>query len=298
VNHRKTGFTIVELLTVVAIIATLVAVLVPALNTVRRIAKEAKQKAQLATIELALETFKNDYGDYPPSSWWAPPPAPTGPQDYCGAQKLTEALVGWDLRGFHPDSDFRADGHNDGGVYIYDPDNAVFLEQRKDPYLELATANVFRLGTSGAGRLDGLFDFSGAGCPLEEDTFVICDVFGVKPVLTAGMSRPVKAGAPILYYKANTSSKNIDDVVYENRIYNFRDNYPIVALRRLADWNKPFSNRMVHRLENVTQFYEYIRDPKVPGDRAWPYRPNSYILISAGADGLYGTNDDIRNFGN
>jgi prepilin-type N-terminal cleavage/methylation domain-containing protein len=298
VKCKKSAFTMVELLTVIAIIATLVAILVPALNTVRRIAKEAKQKAQITTIELALETFKNDYGDYPPSSWWAPPPAPTGRQDYCGAQKLTEALVGWDLRGFHPDSDFRADGQNDEGVYIYDPDNAVFLEQRKDPYLELSSENIFRLGTSGAGRLDGLFDFSGTGCPLEQNTFVICDVFGVKPVLTAGMSRPVKAGAPILYYKANTSSKNIDDAVYENRIYNFRDNYPIVALRRLGDWNKDFSNRMVHRLENVTQFYEYIRDPKVPGDRAWPYRPDSYILISAGADGLYGTNDDIRNFGN
>ena len=30
----------------------------------------------------------------------------------------------------------------------------------------------------------------------------------------------------------------------------------------------------------------------------WPYRPDSYILISAGADGLYGTGDDITNFGN
>ena len=296
---KKSAFTMVEILTVIAIIATLVAILVPALNTVRRIAKEAKQKAQITTIELALETFKNDYGDYPPSSWWAPPPAPTGRQDYCGAQKLTEALVGWDLRGFHPDSDFRADGQNDEGVYIYDPDNAVFLEQRKDPYLELASENIFRFGTSGAGRLDGLFDYStlGTACPLERNTFVICDVFGVKPVLAAGMSRPVKAGAPILYYKANTSSKNIDDAVYENRIYNFRDNYPILALRRLGDWNRSFQSRLVHKLENVTQFYEYIKDPKVSG-RAWPYRPDSYILISAGADGLYGTSDDIRNFGN
>jgi hypothetical protein len=31
--------------------------------------------------------------------------------------------------------------------------------------------------------------------------------------------------------------------------------------------------------------------------RPWPYRSDSYLLISAGADGLYGTDDDIRNFG-
>ncbi len=42
-------------------------------------------------------------------------------------------------------------------------------------------------------------------------------------------------------------------------------------------------------------FYDYIRDPKIAA-RPWPYRPDSYILISAGADGLYGTGDDIRNF--
>ncbi|OHB61175.1 MAG: hypothetical protein A2167_04930 [Planctomycetes bacterium RBG_13_46_10] len=298
-RSRGTGFTLVELLTVLFIIGALVGILIPALNTVRRIAKEAKQKAQLTTIEMALEAFKNDYGDYPPSDWWAPPPASTGPQDYCGAQKLSEALVGWDLRGFHPDSDFRATGRNDKGVYIYDPDNAVFLDQRKGPYLELATANIYRLGASGRGMLDGLFDYStlGTTCPLAPNTYVLCDVFGVKPVYTAGVSRPVKAGAPILYYRANTSSKNLDAAAYENRIYNFRDNYPILTLRRLADWNKAFQFRMMHRLEDFQQFYEYIRDPKVSG-RAWPYRPDSYILISAGADGLYGTSDDIRNFGN
>ncbi len=289
-----TGFTIVELLTVIAIIAALVAILLPALNTVRRIARETKQKAQFATMELALEAFKNDYGDYPPSDWFNPPTF-----DYCGAQKLTEALVGWDLRGFHPDSNFRANGRNDKGLFIYDTNNVVFLDQRKDPYLELASANTFRFGTSGPGRLDGLFDYSTltSTCLLAPDTFVLCDVFGAKTVITPGRSRPVEAGSPVLYYRANTSSKNIDAPAYENRIYNFRDNYPILALRRLADWQKPFQYRLIHRIEDFQQFYEYISDPKVSG-RAWPYRPYSYILISAGADGLYGTSDDIRNFGN
>jgi len=299
VNHRKTGFTIVELLTVIAIIATLVALLVPALNSVRRVARQAKQKAQFTTIELALEAFKNDYGDYPPSDWWAPPPATTGRRDYCGAQKLTEALLGWDLRGFHPESDFRADGRDDEGTFIYDPCVPAFFEQRRDPYLELATADTFRLGTSRAGRLDGLFDYStlASRSQLAPNTFVLCDVFGVKPVLIPGRSRPVNAGAPILYYRANTSSKNIDATAFEDRIYNFRDNFPIVSMRRLADWQKPFQYRMQHKIETFEQFYEYVRDPKIEG-RPWPYRPDSYLLISAGADGLYGTSDDIRNFGN
>lgn len=113
------GFTIVELLTVLAIIAMLVGLLVPALNLVRNIAKETKQKAQLTTIGLALTAFRNDDGDYPRSDWPVPP---ASPGDYCGAQKLAEALLGWDLLGFHPKSAWRADGLDaGGGPMTYDP---------------------------------------------------------------------------------------------------------------------------------------------------------------------------------
>ncbi len=49
------------------------------------------------------------------------------------------------------------------------------------------------------------------------------------------------------------------------------------------------------RLNDYEKFYEFIRDKKLE-TRDWPYRPDSYILISAGADGVYGTADDITNF--
>ena len=98
---KKSGFTLVELLTTVSIIALLVGILIPSLNLVRTIARETRQNAQFTTIELALTAFKNDDGDYPPSDWPLPPP----PNDtYGGAQKLTEALLGLDLMGFHPKS--------------------------------------------------------------------------------------------------------------------------------------------------------------------------------------------------
>ena len=104
-----TGFTFVEILIVLGIIAILVALLIPALAAVRNMAKETQQKAQLATIEMGLTAFKNDYGDYPPSDWTLNG-APAMNGDYCGAQKLAEALVGWDLMGFHTNSAWRADG--------------------------------------------------------------------------------------------------------------------------------------------------------------------------------------------
>ena len=122
-RRRESGFTIVEMLTVVGILALLVGLLIPALTAVKKSAKETKQKAQLTTIELALVTFKNDYGDYPASDWTYPVAGSS--EGYCGAQKLSEALVGWDLLGFHPKSGWRADGLDEfgsampSGLYIY-----------------------------------------------------------------------------------------------------------------------------------------------------------------------------------
>jgi len=263
----------VELLAALGIVALLIGLLIPALSMVRRTAKETKQKAQFATIDMALLAFKNDYGDYPRSDWLLPP-APGS--DYCGAQKLTEALLGWDLLGFHPKSDFRSNGYNDDRVFIYNVDNPVFFDQRRGPYLELASANAFRLGN--------IFNNTG---PLAPNTFVLCDVFGAEKITLAN-GKTVRAGAPILYYRANTSAKTIRE------IYNAQDNDALVMMKQQADGK-------IHLLaDSSTQyqyFYDYITDPKISA-RPWPYRPDSYILISAGVDGLYGTGDDIRNFGN
>ncbi len=277
-KRKKIGFTAIELLTVLAIVALLTGLLLPALSMVRRVARETKQKAQFAAIELALTVFKNDYGDYPPSDWLLPP-APHS--DYCGAQKLAEALMGWDLLGFHPKSNFRSNGYNDDGLFIYDANNPVFFDQRKGPYLELATISAFRLGNISI-RKPGLFYNT---APLAPDTFVLCDVFGTKKTTLAN-GKTVSAGAPILYYRANTSGKAIRE------IYDASDNDALVLVKQQAD-------RREHPLSWPANrfgfFYDYIREPKIAA-RPWPYRPDSYILISAGADGLYGTGDDIRNF--
>ena len=100
----------IEIMVVVGIIAILIGLLIPAVHTVQKMAKETKQKAQFTAIELGLAAFKSDYGDYPPSFWFDPAAAGTALQNYCGAQKLAEAMVGWDLMGFHPNSAWRADG--------------------------------------------------------------------------------------------------------------------------------------------------------------------------------------------
>jgi type II secretory pathway pseudopilin PulG len=307
---RSTAFTLLELLAVLGIIAILVALLVPALTAVKKMAKETQQKAQLTTIEMGLTAFKNDYGDYPPSHGYD---SSGNDYDYCGAQTLAETLVGWDLLGFHPKSAWRADGKNEDGtdmVYLdgseSEAEREANLKERRGPYLELATANVFRLGNSSGSAEDGLFD---SITPVE-NTYVICDVFTVRIIAIGSGSavKTVKAGTPILYYKANTSSKIFDpDSTSEDQIYNLYDNFSFI---RLGSVTADGSSGKAHPLggDSGRNLYKFdygesnvygIRDSKITTltlPDGWPHRPDSYILISAGADGLYGTSDDIRNF--
>jgi len=283
VKRKKKGFTLVELLTVLAIIALLTGLLIPAMNMVRRVARETKQKAQLTTIALGLTAFKNDYGDYPPSD--CPATGPVGTR-YGGAQKLAEALLGWDLMGFHPDSAWRANGRDvSDSFFVYDAADVANLEERKSHYIELQTANAFALKDL----------FAATEGTVKGDTFVLCDAFGVKKLKVAG--KMVKAGTPILYYRANTSSKTIDytSYAYSELIYNYEDNIDLIGLGTVAD------NGVLHEnFDEDTEFYDFdseggIKDSKITND--WPHRPDSYILISAGENGLYGDKDDIRNFG-
>lgn len=62
---RRTGFSLMELLLVIAIIATLAALLVPIIGIVRKKAKDVKAETQIASIKAALSQFKDVNGVFP-----------------------------------------------------------------------------------------------------------------------------------------------------------------------------------------------------------------------------------------
>ncbi len=306
-NNRK-AFTIVELLMSITIIALLLGILLPAVTTVRTKAKETIQKGQFATIDMALEAFKQDYGDYPPSNWQD---GASNTIVYCGAEKLTEALLGWDLAGFDPNSAWRRDGWDAlGGIGSYDPcraDGIRTLTERKGPYIDVAKTSVFRLGTTSSTTNDGLYN--SATNPYfvffdsKQPNYVICDVFSVKKLtipISGGQTKIVTAGTPILYYKADTSSRALTCIPQNapKSMYKYTDNQALLSLGILPNAST------AHNLwkNNGAYFCDpkyKIADQRVPAlqtGELWPNRPDTYILISAGADHEFGTNDDILNF--
>lgn len=315
-TRSKSAYTIIELLTVMTIIVILIGMLVPSLNMVKRYARKVNQKAQFHAMDVAMELYNHEFEGYPDSG-----EEDEAGQDYCGALKLAEAMMGQDLLGFHTDSRFRSDCTEDGtsATQLYDnppgslePVPADNLMARRKPLLQLENANAYRLR-----NIYG--DESGDTDPFDKELFVLCDVY--KTVLNMRRidegGKP-KIGMPILYYKANTSGNkhpyiderenlegNIDS---PENIYDYKDNDELVNL------GMPFkSDRFAHLMASgskLTQydppmntsdpkyFYDNTHNDKISIRRGMPFNSDTYILQSAGYDGEYGTRDDVYNFSN
>jgi type II secretory pathway pseudopilin PulG len=319
--EKREGFTIIELLTVMSIIIILISILVPAMNKARQFAKEVQQKNQFKAINTGMEMYRNDFEGYPDSTYESA--ANTGlTYGYCGAMKLAEAMFGQDLLGFHPYSRFRSD-YTDGintnpGDELYqrlptDPaPDAHNLSLRKGPYLELGNANAHRLWHIYNETTITTADFN-------REVFVLADVYS--RVQNNSPTGKPWIGMPILYYRANISgnghphflnndpAQGPDPVppISADNFYNYEDNDELVqmgmpwlsdlAIGHLMD-STGKNTRYTAPLNQSSAyfFYHNTYDGDIPIPVGRPHRPDSFILISAGFDGEYGTSDDITNF--
>jgi hypothetical protein len=123
-------------------------------------------------------------------------------------------------------------------------------------------------------------------------------------------------GGPILYYKARPAARNmITEPDTRIGIYDYRDNRVLTeyegSLLRGTRYDvppAPFGNGfgLDRPPTQFDQFDRFILDTKAsrrsgtnPNDPyviARPVRPDSFLLISAGPDLLFGTKDDIVNW--
>ena len=252
------------------IVISCIVICVHAYNSLKKGLKRNYQYVQFNSIVAALEMFKNEIGSYPPSE-----ALDLAGQPYCGAMKLSEAIMGRNLLGFHPDSVFRADGMDATGTRNIYQQTLGNLSKSLGPLMQFENTNAY--------RLNEIYEDIG---PFDGNEYVLCDTY------LKQRHSGKKTGMPVLYYKANTANTEHDVNNPDNpkNIYNYKDNHTLVGLG--VSWK---SKKQHPLFINPKIFYVMTRNWQ-DNTISKSYRSDSYILISAGFDGLYGTKDDICNF--
>jgi len=278
-KHKKTAFTIVELLTVMSIIIILISLLLPALNAAKRFSRVVLQKNQFRNIGSGLQIYDSDFDEYPDSDALGADGAA-----YCGAMKLAEVMAGQDGLAFHLDSRLTNDGEDADGTLLYPPNPSIDNLRSRKEYLERRDTQIC--------SLDDLYESPGTTFSRTGDIALLCDVF--RSVRSQATGRRI--GMPVLYYRADTSrmSHDVNTPGNTDNIYNYLDNHDFLSLGLPPDGSTvhPLYQRGSDPVGQV--FYENILDASSPIPR--PHNKDSYILISAGWDGIYGTRDDVYNF--
>lgn len=322
IRRTRGAFTLIELLTVIAIITLLIGILTPALGRARDQAKNAAIRAQLHSMGTGLEMFQGEEGKYAPSNagmygsgdlasrqvWEVQ--GPTEPLQ--GANLLVDALVGRDFNGYDP----KPCSTTAGGQQYNRWDDT---NQRRSKYVDPAGIESSR------STKPVEFGFGSGPNPVPaDDQFTPITPDGNPTTsVSAPLYSPVfldKFGFPILYYCSNPNATPSSPMLpmqlpdtntlrpRDNPVFNGHDN------KNFTSFNVGTTDGQRHYIFDADGTFSQIDDlsnrfaEKIYSDRASsknasgvitrlkPNNAEKFLLISAGKDGIYGTLDDVKNW--
>ncbi|MFN0135746.1 MAG: type II secretion system protein [Phycisphaerae bacterium] len=335
------GFTLVELLTVVAIIGLLIGILVPALGRAREQAKNTTTKAAMKAMGDGLDMFRNDNpgevrGEGYPSSSVQEDETEEGRQVIFGAQLLVRYLMGKDLNGYVSKKTGKGfntttvDGWNQKDWYNLTPSDNRAPLARQPLY-----ANPDQLKVVNPAEKFAVSAETSVGIGLDDksrEQLVALDNYERpilyyaanvalssdprSPLAMSGLSSDTRAG---IYNQSDNGmfTGACDQASCRFTAWNF-DNLPVDAT--LSAYTTPMgkfgqhtdnipTKDSINNPVNKNTFVNFVLNRDVFEQTGGfdtasttriptivPYRKDSYIMVSAGKDGIYGTEDDVTNF--
>ncbi len=332
------GFTLVELLVVIVVLGILIALLLPAINSAVKTARNAAVLAEINQLSQALENFKAKYGDYPPSRIYlsetgnysaatlAPGTSPpVGPGDITVAQLATRTLsafrkfwpkVQLSTTGFAPNYiqnqywyDFNGNGVTDvnpyilsgheclvfflGGIPVFDQSSGGygltgFGKDPTNPFSNSLVSNPMY----NANRQPAFFEFNAGRLFLDPTNTTTPGIPAYYDTLNNGPPTAAGTGSGPVNFYAYFSSNGTGN--YDPNDVNFHETDALTGAGVIA------LHYTVGFYISGGAGYPYVASSPSPN----PYtttltagttsgtityqKPQSYQIISAGSDGLYG----------
>jgi len=276
----------VELLVVIGIIVILMSILIPAVGRVQIQARTADSRNQISKISAALENYFKDFHGYPgpiPNSEFDSPPKPPPPPSAPGGQlTMTENMVlgvagGWDIGAGGSLNGQYVEASVGKGPVSFHPNPTK--QKRSPPYIDPTPGQLTPVANA-----NNQWGANGKTGQTDSEIPEFLDKF--------------QDPRPILYMRANIWASNIlpgfpsaGAAQYDPLwVGPYADTVNRKDFDTAGKFTTDYPQRNVGSTTLQAGWQSYLGHQSIPGV---PRGQNTYILISAGADGIYGTKDDL-----